>query len=352
MARLLITGGAGFIGGNFTRYWLGAHPSDRVVVLDALTYAGDAGNLNDLRGYGALRFEQGDIRDRALVERLLREEDLDTLVNFAAESHVDRSIADPDAFITTNVVGTHILLRAARQVWLEEARVATPRFHQVSTDEVYGSLAADAAAWDESSPYAPTSPYAASKAAADHLVRAYGRTYGLPVTVSHCPNNYGPWQFPEKLIPLALTRLLAGRPVPLYGDGRHQREWLHVDDHCRGLDLLLRHGRAGETYHLGGGEHAANRDLVGALAQRVDRHFAQEAELRARFPLAPPARGGSCSSLVEFVADRPGHDRRYALDGTKAMRELGYEPRLRLEQGLAETLDWYLRHEAWWRPRT
>jgi dTDP-glucose 4,6-dehydratase len=343
---LLVTGGAGFIGSNFVHYWRAAHPGDRVVVLDALTYAGNLHNLA-LADDATFRFVRGDIADAARVESLLREERIDTLVNFAAESHVDRSIAGPGAFIQTNVVGTHALLASARQVW----RDATPRphrFHHVSTDEVYGSIESDAPASCEGDAYAPNSPYAASKAASDHLVRAYARTYGLEVTTSNCCNNYGPRQFPEKLIPLAIVRVLTGRPVPIYGDGHNQRDWLHVRDHCRGLELVLEKGVPGEVYHLGGGESAENLDLVRALCDSIDSEFARNPALAGRFPAAPPARGAKSEVLIELVTDRPGHDRRYAVDGGKARRELGFSAEVALTQGLADTVAWYLANESWW----
>ncbi|HWW20048.1 MAG TPA: dTDP-glucose 4,6-dehydratase, partial [Steroidobacteraceae bacterium] len=240
MNRLLITGGAGFIGANFVHYWLGTHAGDRVVVLDALTYAGNLSNLQSIAQRAEYRFVHGNICDTPLVERLLREERLDTIVHFAAESHVDRSIEGPDAFIETNVIGTHSLLKAARRVWLDERHVPTHRFHHVSTDEVYGSLGPTDAAFTESTAYAPNSPYSASKAASDHLVRAYHHTYGLCTTISNCSNNYGPLQFPEKLIPLMITQILAGKSLPVYGDGRNIRDWLHVEDHCRGIETVLR----------------------------------------------------------------------------------------------------------------
>ena len=338
--RLLVTGGAGFIGSNFVRHWHAAHPGDRVVVFDRLTYAGNLRNLDGLEG-ATFRFVQGDIADQARVESLLREENIDTLVHFAAESHVDRSIAGPDAFIQTNIVGTHALLAAARQVWLG----STPRphrFHHVSTDEVYGSLAPDHPPSKEGDAYAPNSPYAASKAASDHLVRAYSHTYGLAATVSNCSNNYGPRQFPEKLIPLTIVNVLAGRRVPIYGDGRNVRDWLHVRDHCRGLELVLEKGAPGEIYHLGGGESAENRDLVRLLCRHIDAEFARDPTLAGRFPAAPPARGAKSETLMEFVTDRPGHDRRYAVDGSKARQALGFTPRIALKEGLAETVAWYL----------
>jgi dTDP-glucose 4,6-dehydratase len=342
MSRLLVTGGAGFIGANFVLHWLEAHPEHRVVVLDALTYAGNRANLDPVRDHPALRFVQGDIRDGPLVEGLLREEGLDTIVHFAAESHVDRSISGPDAFIDTNIVGTHVLLKAARRCWLEERTVPEHRFHHVSTDEVYGSLGPDDSPFTEDTPYAPNSPYSASKAASDHLVRAYHHTYGLSTTISNCSNNYGPRQYPEKLIPLAITRMLGGEPIPVYGDGRNVRDWLHVSDHCRGIELVLKRGRVGEVYNIGGNCERANIDLVRTLCAAVDALFAAKDQLRARFPRSPAASGGRSQSLIQFVTDRPGHDRRYAIDGTKIRREFGFAPQIPLEQGLAEVVAGYI----------
>ncbi len=347
--RLLVTGGAGFIGANFVHHWLSAHEGGRVVVLDALTYAGNRANLDPVRAHPALRFVHGDIRDTALVGDLLREETIDTLVHFAAESHVDRSIHGPDAFIDTNVNGTHSLLKAARQVWLAERRGPAHRFHHVSTDEVYGSLGSADPAFTETTPYAPNSPYAASKAASDHLVRAYHHTYGLAVTTSNCSNNYGPYHFPEKLIPLAIVNLLDGKPVPIYGDGRNIRDWLYVEDHCRGITRVLTHGWIGETYNIGGNNEWANLDIVRHLCRLVDEAFAADVTLAARFPQAPAARGIPSETLIRFVTDRPGHDRRYAIDANRIVCELGFAPAERFETGIARTLAWYLAHEDWWR---
>ena len=349
MASLLVTGGAGFIGSNFVHYWLGRYPGDRVVVLDALTYAGNPQNLAALRGHAGLRFVHGDIRDTDLVERLLAEERLDTVVHFAAESHVDRSITGPDAFIEANVIGTHSLLKAARRQWLEHRIVPRHRFHHVSTDEVYGSLGPRDPAFTETTPYAPNSPYSASKAASDHLVRAYHHTYGLEVTTSNCSNNYGPRHFPEKLIPLMIVNVLRGRPLPVYGDGLNVRDWLHVRDHCAGIELILQKGRPGEVYNIGGGAEAPNIELVRRVCALVDAAWARGAVPPERFPDAPPAHGRPCDSLISFVQDRPGHDRRYAIDCSKIESQLGYRASVRLEDGLAETLDWYLANEAWWR---
>jgi dTDP-glucose 4,6-dehydratase len=349
VARLLVTGGAGFIGANFVHYWLGAHAGDRLVVLDALTYAGNLANLDPVKECSEFKFVQGNICDTALVERLLREEAIDAIVHFAAESHVDRSIHGPDAFIETNVQGTHSMLKAARKVWLEEKTVASHRFHHVSTDEVYGSLGPDDPAFHERTPYAPNSPYSASKAASDHLVRAYHHTYGLQVTTSNCSNNYGPFHFPEKLIPLMIVNLLHGRPLPIYGDGRNVRDWLHVSDHCRGIDLILKKGQPGEVYNIGGGVESENLKLVETLCAVADEAFSGSRDLCSRFPDCPAARGGRSSTLIQFVKDRPGHDRRYAIDCGKIWRELGYRAQVTLTAGIRGTFDWYVRNEWWWR---
>jgi dTDP-glucose 4,6-dehydratase len=348
--HLLFTGGAGFIGANFVHHWLGRHGGDRLVVLDALTYAGNLESLDAARRHPSFRFVHGDILDFPLLERLFAEEQVDTVVHFAAESHVDRSIVRPDTFIETNIVGTHNLLRAARAAWLRGGAVsAGQRFHHVSTDEVYGSLGPTDAAFTEKTPYAPSSPYAASKASSDLLVRAYHHTYGLPVTISNCSNNYGPFQFPEKLIPLMIANLLDGKPLPVYGDGANVRDWLLVGDHCLGLELVLERGRVGETYNLGGSAERRNLDIVRHLCGLVDEAFARDATLAGRFPHSPAAHGQRCEALVTFVTDRPGHDRRYAVDTSKARAELGFAPTIGFEDGLRLTLAWYLEHESWWR---
>jgi dTDP-glucose 4,6-dehydratase len=350
MRKFLVTGGAGFIGANFVHYWLRRHAQDFVLVLDALTYAGNLASLAAIEKQPNFRFVHGDIREQALVEKLLGEHDIDTIVHFAAESHVDRSIIGPDAFIDTNVIGTHVLLKAARNIWSKRAGgVDGCRFHHVSTDEVYGSLGANDPAFTEATPYAPNSPYAASKAASDHLVRAYHHTYGLPVTTSNCSNNYGPYHFPEKLIPLMLTNILEGRKLPIYGDGKNVRDWLYVEDHCRGVELVLEQGRLGETYNIGGNNERTNIEIVSQLCRLVDQRFSADAALSKRFPNCPAAQGKPSDSLMNFVTDRPGHDRRYAIDATRARRELGYVPMETLESGLAKTLGWYLEHESWWR---
>jgi len=345
-----VTGGAGFIGANFVHYWLGRHSDERLVVLDALTYAGNPSSLAAARMHPGFVFVHGDIRDEGLVTRALREHEVTTIVHFAAESHVDRSIDGPDAFISSNVVGTHTLLKAARRVWLDDRGGAAPvRFHHVSTDEVYGSLGPADPPFREDTPYAPNSPYAASKAASDHLVRAYHHTYGLPVTTSNCSNNYGPFQFPEKLIPLMLVNALDGRPLPVYGDGLNVRDWLYVEDHCRAVEQVLQCGRVGETYNVGGRNEWRNIEIVRLLCRLVDEAVAASPALAARFPRCPAASGRETASLLTFVADRPGHDRRYAIDTAKIEHELGFAPVESFESGIRKTITWYLEHEAWWR---
>jgi dTDP-glucose 4,6-dehydratase len=345
VANLLVTGGAGFIGGNFVHYWNAKHPEDRVIVLDALTYAG---NRSTLEGTAA-ELVEGDIRDTALVERLLRDHAIGTLVHFAAESHVDRSITGPDAFIDTNILGTNSLLKAARAVWLSGSGMPH-RFHHISTDEVFGSLGPADSAFSETTPYAPNSPYSASKAASDHLVRAYHHTFGLSVTTSNCSNNYGPYQYPEKLIPLFLLNALHGRNLPIYGDGMNVRDWLHVEDHCRGIEACLAKGRPGETYNIGGGAELPNLEVIAAICREVDRAFEEIGGLAERYPGAPAAKGEATETLKTFVTDRAGHDRRYAIDETKARAELGYTPAHGFDEGLRQTLRWYLAKEDWWRP--
>ncbi|RIV83521.1 dTDP-glucose 4,6-dehydratase [Aurantiacibacter xanthus] len=345
MSEILVTGGAGFIGANFVHHWRKAHPDDTVCVLDLLTYAGNPANLDGLDGVDLV---VGDIRDTALVESLLRDRKIDRLVHFAAESHVDRSISGPDAFISTNVDGTHSLLKAARMVWLGEGSGRPHRFHHVSTDEVYGSLGPGDPAFSETTPYAPNSPYSASKAASDHLVRAYHHTFGLETTTSNCSNNYGPYQFPEKLIPLFLINCLEGRSLPIYGDGMNVRDWLHVEDHCRGIELVLEKGKPGEVYNIGGGEELPNMTVIDAICAAVDRAFVEVEGLAARYPDAPAASGKATGELKTFVTDRAGHDRRYAIDCSKIERELGYHPHNSFAEGFAATLAWYLANEDWW----
>jgi dTDP-glucose 4,6-dehydratase len=329
----LVTGGAGFIGGNFV---LGAVASGiRVVNLDALTYAGNRDTLASLEGNPDHVFVEGDIGDRDLVSRLLAEHRPDAVVNFAAESHVDRSIDGPAAFVQTNVVGTLALLEAVRDYWktLEgEAREAF-RFLHVSTDEVYGTLGATGK-FTETTPYAPNSPYSATKAASDHLVRAFHHTYGLPVLTTNCSNNYGPYHFPEKLIPLVIAKALAGEPLPVYGDGRQVRDWLFVTDHCAAIRTVLAKGRVGETYNVGGNAEKENIEVVRAICALLDER-------------RPREDGKPRESQITFVADRPGHDRRYAIDASKLRDELGWEPAYTFERGLAETIDWYLDNQDW-----
>jgi dTDP-glucose 4,6-dehydratase len=349
MARLLITGGAGFIGANFVHYYAAAHPADTIVVLDALTYAGNLASIQDVLDGRQRHFVRGDIGDEDLVLDLLKRHDIDTLVHFAAESHVDRSIIGPDAFIQTNIVGTHSLLKAARKAWLGDRKRSGHRFHHVSTDEVFGSLGPKDPAFTETTPYAPNSPYAASKAGSDLLVRAYQHTYGLTTTMTNCSNNYGPYQFPEKLIPLFIIRCLEGGPLPIYGDGMNVRDWLFVEDHCKGIDAVLEKGRVGETYNIGGRCELPNLTVIETIVKAVDQAFAADATLRERFPKSPAARGASCVELKTYVTDRPGHDRRYAIDPRKIEAELGFIPAYRFEMALGETVGWYLKNEPWWR---
>ena len=325
MKRVLVTGGAGFIGANLVHHLLRA-PDVEVVNLDALTYAGNRNHLSDLPDPARHTFVHGDICDRALVDRLLAEHSIDTIIHLAAETHVDRSITAPSKFIETNVMGTFTLLDAARAV-------SGLRFHHVSTDEVYGSLEPDAPAVAEGAPYAPSSPYAASKAAGDHLVRAYVRTYGLDATISSCSNNYGRFQYPEKLLPLMIVNALAGRPLPIYGDGLQIRDWLHVDDHCEAIIAIAERGVTGETYHVAGGVQPTNRELVEMVCALLD----------TRTPTSPhcPHR-----DLMRSVTDRPGHDRRYALDASKIARELQWTPKRSLLDGLATTIDWYVNDQV------
>jgi dTDP-glucose 4,6-dehydratase len=339
---LLVTGGAGFVGANFVQHWLQEYPGERIVVLDALTYAGTRLNLSAVEHRTELRFVHGNICHTELVEKILREEALDTIVNFAAESHVDRSIEAPDRFIETNVVGTHSVLKAARACWLGRHSVGTHRFHQVSTDEVYGSLGPGDPPFTEFSPYAPNSPYSATKAAADHMVRAYGQTYGLLTTVSNCSNNYGPFQVPEKLIPLSIGLLLDGMPLSVYGDGLHIRDWIFVEDHCRGIANILAKGAAGETYNLGGAAQCTNIALVRRLCGLFDALISERLDLRERYSNCAVARNSASETLIRHVTDRPGHDRRYAIDISKAADTCGFRPNVSLDEGLRRTLTWYL----------
>jgi dTDP-glucose 4,6-dehydratase len=349
MKKLLVTGGAGFIGANFVHYWMAKHPADKVVVLDALTYAGNMANLDSVKDKGNFTFVHGNICDQALVEALLIKQGIDTLVHFAAESHVDRSITGPDAFIETNIIGTYSLLKAAKKVWLDgDGVLAEHRFHHVSTDEVYGTLLATDPAFTEDTAYAPNSPYSASKAASDHLVRAYHHTYGLNVTTSNCSNNYGPFHFPEKLIPLVITNILHDKALPIYGDGQQIRDWLYVEDHAYGIDLVLQDGRVGENYNIGGDNEWANIDIVKTISKLVEQEFIKNKDLATRFPNAKAAIEQNAESLITYVKDRPGHDRRYAIDATKSNNELSYKPKESFETGIAKTVAWYVNNESWW----
>lgn len=319
--NILVTGGAGFIGSNFIYYQLKNHPDDRIVCLDALTYAGNLANLESALNHPSFRFVKGDITDRACVFKLFEEEKFDIVANFAAESHVDRSVENPGVFLHTNVFGTQVLLDACRQYGVK-------RFHQVSTDEVYGDLPIDRKDlfFTESSPLRASSPYSASKAAADLLALAYYRTYQVPVTISRCSNNYGPYHFPEKLIPLMITRALNDQSLPVYGKGENIRDWLYVEDHCAAVDLVMRSGRAGEVYNIGGHNEKSNIEIVKLILKIL----------------------GKPESLITFVADRPGHDLRYAIDNTKITSELGWSPQTAFEDGLQKTVQWYLNNRSWW----
>ena len=334
---IVITGGAGFIGSNFVHHWCENYPEDRVIVLDALTYAGNWNNLATLKDRKNFRFLQGDICDRALVDQLFASENIDTVAHFAAESHVDRSILGPGAFVQTNVVGTFTLLESFRQHWLSNHQPDNYRFLHVSTDEVYGSLGVDDPAFTETTPYAPNSPYSASKAGSDHLARAYFHTYGMPTIITNCSNNYGSYHFPEKLIPLMCINILLGKPLPVYGDGQNVRDWLYVRDHCQALDTVIHKGKAGETYNIGGNNEVKNIDLVRMLCDLMD-------ELAPDLPVKP------AQNLITFVKDRPGHDRRYAIDASKIRTELGWQPEETVEGGLRKTIQWYLDHRDWWQP--
>jgi dTDP-glucose 4,6-dehydratase len=336
MKNLLVTGGCGFIGSNFVRLCLQRCPDIRLVNLDKLTYAGNLENLADIANDPRYRFVRGDIADAELVARLFAEEAIDTVVHFAAESHVDRSIEGPAPFIQTNILGTFTLLEAARKAWLSSPQppASSPRFLHVSTDEVYGSLG-DTGLFTETTPYDPRSPYSASKASSDHLVSAYHHTYGLPTLITNCSNNYGPYHFPEKLIPLIISNALNGRELPVYGDGKNVRDWLYVVDHCTAILAVLQHGRVGETYNVGGNSEKQNLEVVQTICDLLDQRV-------GLLPNGQPRR-----SLIRFVKDRPGHDRRYAIDATKIKQELGWEPTVTFEEGIVRTIDWYLANPEW-----
>jgi dTDP-glucose 4,6-dehydratase len=352
MQNVLITGGAGFIGQNLVHAWRAARPEDRLFVVDAMTYAANIRSLEPLIADRSIAFVNGDIADAGLMRRLFEQHELTRVAHLAAESHVDRSIADPQTFLQTNVLGTFTLLQAALDVWRAAGRLDRARFLHVSTDEVYGSLQLTDPAFSESSPYRPNSPYAASKAASDHLVRAFVATYGMPALITNCSNNYGPYQHPEKLIPLMIIHALQGKSLPIYGDGSNIRDWLHVSDHCDALMAVIERGRIGETYNVGGGNECSNKDVVGLICDVLDRTFAGNTGLAARFPSCPAADGRSCRTLIGYVTDRPGHDRRYAIDSNKLAGELGNRCGVNFESGLEQTVHWYLDHEPWWRDVT
>ncbi|MFQ5466020.1 MAG: dTDP-glucose 4,6-dehydratase [Thermodesulfobacteriota bacterium] len=344
MRRILVTGGAGFIGSNFVRYMRAGRPEDRLVVLDKLTYAGNLANLADLEEDPLFEFVRGDIRDRALLDGLFDAGGIDTVVHFAAESHVDRSILGPGEFIDTNVIGTFTLLEAARKGWPGpgDPGAEKTRFIHVSTDEVYGSLG-PTGLFTETTPYRPNSPYSASKAASDHLVRAYHHTYGLNTITTNCSNNYGPYQFPEKLIPLMIINALKGERLPVYGDGLYVRDWLHVTDHCMALDVVLERGAPGQTYNIGGRSEWKNIDIVNLVCETIDGLVSRDEGLAGLYPFE-----GSRKDLIEFVKDRPGHDRRYAIDCSRIETELGWQNAGTFEQRIGETIDWYIKNRPWW----
>jgi dTDP-glucose 4,6-dehydratase len=332
--NILITGGAGFIGSNFIRYLQKESPNTIIFNLDLLTYAGSLENLKNLPKPENHHFIKGDICNQDLVENLLRENKIETIVHFAAESHVDRSLQGPSAFVQTNILGTFSLLEAARKVWIEENKMDNSQihFHHISTDEVYGTLAPDDPAFHETTPYAPNSPYAASKASSDHLVRSYYHSFGLPITISNCSNNYGPYQFPEKLIPLMIINAITGRPLPIYGDGMQIRDWLYVEDHCEAIWKIIQEGKVGESYNIGGENQPPNLEIVKTICKILD-----EKDL----PHKPH------EDLITYVKDRPGHDRRYAMNIDKIYRELDWQPKYDLEEGLKKTVEWYLENTDW-----
>ena len=347
--HLLVTGGAGFIGSNFCHYWLQKYPHATLIALDVLTYAGNKRNLEELDNYKQFRFVHGSINDSILIEQLLLDYNLDVIVNFAAESHVDRSINNPDTFIQTNIVGTHNLLRSAKHVWLDGPSGRIPhRFHHISTDEVYGTLDPNDLAFREDTPYAPNSPYAASKAASDHLVRAYQHTYGLSTTTSNCSNNYGPYHFPEKLIPLTITNILNNKSLPIYGSGYQIRDWLYVEDHCRGISVILEEGLEGESYNIGGCNEWTNIDVVLLICKIVDEIFTEDSRWLEVYPQSAPALGNESASLIQHIDDRLGHDFRYAIDATKITQNLGFKPTINFFTGIHKTIKWYLEHPEWW----
>jgi dTDP-glucose 4,6-dehydratase len=352
MHDVLITGGAGFIGQNLVHEWRRFRAEDRLVVVDAMTYAANLRSLEPLIADGSITFVRGDVRDAALMRCLFEAHRFNRVLHLAAESHVDRSIVDPEAFLQTNVLGTFTLLKTALGAWQAWETMEHARFLHVSTDEVYGSLGPADPAFTEASPYRPNSPYAASKAASDHLVRSFFATYAMPALITNCSNNYGPYQHPEKLIPLMTIHALQGRPLPIYGDGSNVRDWLHVSDHCKALMAVVERGRTGETYNIGGGNERNNRDVVGLICDILDRAFAADGRLGARFPACPAAAGKSCRTLISHVTDRPGHDHRYAIDADKLARDVGERCGVAFEAGLDETVHWYLAQDSWWREVT
>lgn len=347
MRNLLITGGCGFIGSNFVNYWAARYPTDKIVILDALTYAGNKANIATVLTQKNVEFIHGNICDSNLLNDIFPKFNIDTVVHFAAESHVDRSITEPDAFIKTNIIGTHNLLMASKQYWFDN-NVNKHHFHHISTDEVYGSLTSSELPFKETNQYQPNSPYAASKASSDHLVRSYFETFGLNATISNCSNNYGEFHYPEKLIPLTITNILNNKAIPIYGDGKQIRDWLWVEDHCRGIESILNKGTYGEVYNIGGNNEWTNIDIVNLICKNMNFQFSKNQALIDKYPNAISVHNNQAEQLITYVKDRLGHDKRYAIDASKIERSLNFKPSINFEDGLDKTILWYLEHQTWW----
>lgn len=347
MKNILITGGCGFIGSNFVRFWATKYPTDNLIIIDALTYAGNLSNIDSLIKQNKVEFIHGDICNSELLKKTFSQYQINTVVHFAAESHVDKSITEPDSFIKTNVIGTHNLLMAAKQYW-SESNITNHHFHHISTDEVYGSLKSNEPAFKETNQYQPNSPYAASKASSDHLVRAYHETYGLNTTISNCSNNYGAYHYPEKLIPLTITNILNNKSIPVYGDGKQIRDWLWVEDHCLGIEKIINSDSYGEVYNIGGNNEWANIDIVKLICNNLNEHFNSNPNLHQQYPAATFAKQNKSEQLITYVQDRLGHDRRYAIDASKIEKALNFKPTINFEDGLDKTISWYLNNPDWW----
>ena len=338
---ILVTGGSGFIGSNFIYYWINKYPKDKVVVLDSLNYAANINSIRFLINEKNINFFHGNINDKDLIKNILEEEKISHIINFAAETHVDRSINSPSVFLDSNVMGTYNLLECFRKHWEKKQKPPEFRFMHISTDEVFGSLNSNDQPFNENSPYKPNSPYSASKASSDHFVRAWHETYGLPVIISNCSNNYGPFQFPEKLIPLAITNILFGKKIPVYGDGENIRDWLYVEDHCSAIDSIISKANPGSTFCVGGNNELKNIDLIRKICKLVDNN-----ESKSNFNVKQT----NSESLITFVTDRPGHDKRYAINSDKLYKELNWEPHIDFDSGLKKTVDWYIKNKSWWEP--